>query len=110
MRVARDGDVTVVSVAGEVDIATVEAVRDVLEPIRGAVVLDLGGVTFLDTSGLRLVVERDRRSRADGDPFSILPGPDDVQRLFDIAGLRERLPFRARPEVSADVPDRSAGG
>jgi anti-anti-sigma factor len=99
---------TVVVVEGEVDIATVEAVRQALKRTAGPLLLDLSGVTFLDTSGLRLVVEQDRDAKATGRPFSIVAGPPEVQRLFDIAGLRDRLPFVTPPP--ADAPATGAGG
>lgn len=84
---------TVVAPVGEIDIATIQPVREALEATAGPLRLDLSAVTFLDTTGLRLVVEQERVCRAAHRPFSIVAGPADVQRIFDIAGLRDRLPF-----------------
>lgn len=80
---------------GELDIATVQRLRDALAQREGdeAVVLDLRDLRFLDTSGLQIVVEISRRARADGFDLTLVRGPRGVQRVFEIAGLTEMLPF-----------------
>src|SRR4051812_12449598 len=64
---------------GEVDIDTVGQLREQLEnaTATGAkhVVLDLRGVTFLDSTGLHLVLEADAGSRAQGREFGLIGGP-----------------------------------
>jgi anti-sigma B factor antagonist len=102
-------DVVRVCPRGEVDMDTVGAVRSQLDELTGAgftcVVLDLRGTTFLDSTGLRLAVEAHAASAADGWEFGIIPGPPNVQRTFDIAGLSERLPFvdpAALPRLQTD--------
>ncbi len=88
----------VVAPIGELDIATVDAVRAEIgrrehgEGLR----LDLGGVKFLDTTGLKLVVEVHRSARDDGFALELLPAHPDVQRVFEIAGLDAVLPFSDR--------------
>ena len=80
---------------GELDIATVPMLRRALTERAAdeAVVLDLSGLGFLDTSGLQMVVEISRRARDDGFTLTILRGDHGVQRVFEIAGLAELLPF-----------------
>jgi anti-anti-sigma factor len=56
---------------------------------------NLRGVTFLDSTGLRLVLELYRTSRADGWDLRIIEGPDELQRVFDVTGLRPLLPWVA---------------
>jgi anti-anti-sigma factor len=86
----------VVSPAGELDLYSVIAVRMALaarpEDCR-TVVLDFGGLTFCDTSGMRLVVETMQDLDARGVRFSIVRGGPDVQRLFALSRLEHRLPF-----------------
>jgi anti-sigma B factor antagonist len=86
----------VVAPRGELDLFTVEevgaALRERSEPCE-RVVLDLRAVTFLDTSGMRLVVEAVHELDRAGVPFAVVRGGPDVQRLFNLARLDDRLPF-----------------
>ena len=86
----------VVAPRGELDLFTVDELETVLteRPERcDAVVLDLRGLTFFDTSGIRLVVETLHELAGTGTRFAIVRGNADVQRLFALARLDERLPF-----------------
>ena len=62
------------------------------EPVEQLVV-DLGEVTFVDSTGMGLVLELDDRARADGFKLRLLRGSDDVQRVFELAGVADVLPF-----------------
>ena len=100
-----EGDVVRVCPFGEVDIDTVGRVREQLENVTGTgakhVVLDLRGVTFLDSSALHLVLEADAASRAQRWEFELIGGPAHVQRVFDLTGARARLPFLTASEIAA---------
>ena len=89
-------DGSVVAPRGELDMATQGELRAALEQqaTRGTVTLDLSGLRFIDTSGLRLVLETAEASRRKGFAFTVLPGIPAVQRLFDVAGVTELVPFR----------------
>jgi anti-sigma B factor antagonist len=92
-----DGDGgSVVTPRGELDIATQGALREALEreAAKGPVTLDLAGLRFIDTSGLRLILETAEAARRNGSAFTVLPGGPAVQRLFDVAGVTELVPFR----------------
>ncbi len=94
VEVHRRPGVAVVAPAGEIDVATVERLREELQAAGdgvGALVLDLRAVGFMDTSGLQLVFEQLRRSAQSGLEFSVVRGPREVQRLFEIAGFEDRL-------------------
>jgi anti-sigma B factor antagonist len=84
---------------GELDLATVQRVEASLREVCDAgfrqVILDLSGLTFMDSSGLTLVLEWDALGRQDGFDFVVVPGPPCVQRLFDLCGVVDRLPFRS---------------
>jgi anti-sigma B factor antagonist len=92
-----EGDVVHVCPAGEIDLDTVSQVRDRLDELRAAgfkrLILDLRAVTFLDSTGIRLVLETGASARADGFEFGLIEGPAKVQRAFEITGLRSALPF-----------------
>lgn len=80
-----------VVVAGELDIATVpELSPHVTAADDGdAVILDLAAVTFIDSTGLRLLIEA---HAALGERLRIVPSPA-CERLFEITGVRDRLPI-----------------
>ena len=85
-----------VALHGELDLATVDEVDDTLRTLattKRRVILDLRGLRFLDSSGLRLIVEIDALVRRDGCNFTLVRGPDTVQRLFVITGLDSHLVF-----------------
>jgi anti-anti-sigma factor len=96
----RAGDAIVVAPAGEIDLATIE----VLDAEVGAaltdaehLVLDLREVTFIDSAGLRLVLETSRKAGR----FSVVRGPREVQRVFGLVGLEERLDMLDEPPATA---------
>jgi anti-anti-sigma factor len=88
-------DGSVIAPRGELDMATQGELRTAIEEqaARGAVTLDLSGLRFLDTSGLRLVLETAEAARTKGFAFTVLPGIPAVQRMFDVAGVTELVPF-----------------
>ena len=83
------GEAVVVAPVGEIDLATVDELAQALDAAReeaGSVVLDLREVTFMDSAGLRLVLE----ASLAGEGFAVVRGPREVQRIFDLVGLDER--------------------
>ena len=90
----RDGLVQV-SLKGELDLSTVERVEEELRRVEDRadklLVLDLSGLSFLDSTGLRLMVTADQRARKTGRRLAIVKGPDTVHRVFTITRLDERL-------------------
>jgi anti-anti-sigma factor len=70
---------------GELDLATAEDLGAVLGKARsdGPLVLDFSGVSFMDSSGLRALLEAVRSRDGDG-PLVILNPTPPVQRVFDI--------------------------
>ena len=99
--VISEGDYVIVAPRGELDMATVGAIEAELTRVHrsGAhhVVLDLGGLTFMDSSGLNLVSRWVAASSNTGFRFELEPGPAAVQRVFDLAAMTDGLPFRTRP-------------
>ena len=94
----------VVAPRGEVDLATVDLVKDAVEREQKPgenVVLDLREVGFMDTSGLRYVLELNDRAGRDGFSLRVVRGPNAVQRVFEVSGLEPRLPFVDDPEAPA---------
>jgi anti-sigma B factor antagonist len=83
--------------AGELDLASVgllqaAVIRVPADRTRGTT-LDLRQLTFLDVSGLHVIVYANQLYRKLGYGFSLIPGPEAIQRLFEITGLIDALPF-----------------
>ena len=84
-----------ISAKGEVDIGTAPGLASALEAAEAsgavAIVLDLSGVTFIDSTGLSVLVRGALRSE-EGNRLSIVASPS-VDRVVDLTGLRDRLPL-----------------
>jgi len=97
-QVSSEEGLVVVSPRGELDMATVGAVEERLKQLRrtGAarIVLDLGGLTFMDSSGLHLITRWTNEASKDGFDFALEPGPPAVQRIFELAAMHDALPWR----------------
>jgi anti-sigma B factor antagonist len=82
---------------GEIDLASVGEVEARLRELRDAgvdhIVFDLRDVTFMDSTGLRLILGWDDEASADGLVFELIAGTPIVQRLFEITGVTDRLRF-----------------
>ena len=86
----RIGDVSIVEVHGDIDLTTFGQVEAALAAARDgarSVFLDLRQVEFMDTSGLRLVIQEQQQAEIGGYRFAVVRGRRIVQRLFEIAGL-----------------------
>lgn len=98
----REGDGRIsVALAGELDLSEAPRVEAELRAIEerdpATLVLDLRALSFLDSSGLRLVLEADQRAREAGRKLVVVKGPDAVHRVFEIALLDQRLDFVDEP-------------
>jgi anti-sigma B factor antagonist len=81
-----------VTVRGELDAFTMADVRAVIaEAVDGDVALDLTGITFIDSSGLAMIVEA--RQRLESQDRRLIVGPRSriVQRLLELSGMAARL-------------------
>lgn len=81
---------------GEIDIQTApELLRRLDEAVEGhpgeTVVVDLGRVTFVDSSGLGVLVVGDRRARATGGRVVVAEPAPSVRRVLDLTGLDKVL-------------------
>ena len=59
-----------------------------------AIVVDLSELTFMDSTGLQLLLKAYARSQADSNRLSLVRGPERVQRVFQMTGTERLLPFR----------------
>lgn len=88
---SRQDDVTIVSVAGEVDVYTAAQLRAALDDEVAAdhvqLVVDLDEVTFLDSTGLGVLVGRLKLVRNQSGWLRLVCSNDRILRVFRITGL-----------------------
>jgi anti-sigma B factor antagonist len=102
-----------IEVTGELDLASVPifqaAVRELDLPGRGRVVLDLRQLAFIDAAGVHAVLDLHEASLNVPAALTILPGPRNVQRVFELAGVEQLMPFSRSSTPAATVrPDSGA--
>lgn len=97
------GRTAVIALAGELDLAGAAVLERELDGVdAGAVVVDLRGLGFMDSTGLRTLAVASQRAHRAGRRFALVPGAAQVMRVFDVTRMRERLEFVGDPgEVSA---------
>lgn len=83
---------TLVVPEGDLDLGTAQDLEAVLATQSGSVVVDLRRLSFIDLTGLRVLLDADARSRQDGMNLRFIAGPK-VRRLFQVARLPDRLAY-----------------
>lgn len=111
VQTSRGEDRVVIELHGELDLAGAPLLAGCLQEdaVSGAraLVLDLGGLQFVDSAGLRTILTAHAGARERGQLFALTRGTPQVERLLAIAGVEGRLP---RIESAADaIPAPPAG-
>ena len=98
---------TVISVSGELDLASSPALEEELERVAQSdaqlVVVDLRNLEFMDSTGLSVLVRAHQRAEENGRRLGLVNGSQQVQRLLTLTGVAERLTL-------TDVPEELLGG
>jgi len=98
-RIVPDRDRVIVVLRGELDMTSVDEVRAVLDELHAvgwtSLVLDLRELTFIDSTGLSLLLSAEREARRAGAAFAIVDGSPAVARLLELVGLSDHF-TRAR--------------
>ncbi len=106
--IADGGEYTLV-LSGELELGSSNtlqaAVARVCEGPLSGLTIDLSKLMFIDSTGLAAIILASKICERDGHDFWLVPGPRAVQRLFEITGLIDVLPFR---EPAADAPSAAA--
>jgi anti-sigma B factor antagonist len=88
---------TIVSVYGELDVATTPDLREQLIKLvaegSNRLVLDLEGVDFLDSTGLGTIISILKRTRTHGGDLRLVCTQARITRLFEITGLDKAVPL-----------------
>ena len=97
VQLEHDGDAATITVTGDVDLATIRPLvhaRDrALAQRPSRLLIDLRGVRFIDSSGLKFLIETDRMARRDDWALQLLRPPDSAMRAFVVTGVDKHLPF-----------------
>ncbi len=84
-------DRLVVSVAGEIDLSTatdLQVAVDALSPFDRPIALDLSGVGFVDSTGIRaLLAINNRAMETIGQPLILMGARESTRRLVELTGL-----------------------
>jgi anti-sigma B factor antagonist len=92
------GDAVDLALAGDLDMSATFALEPVLDRVLaeepGELVLDLGQVQFVDSSGLGLLIATHERASRAGVDMAIAGAGPEIQRVFHFAGLDGVLPVR----------------
>jgi anti-anti-sigma factor len=95
----RRGATNVVVVHGEIDLSSADRLHSQLTGLLSSssrIVVDLGQVDFADSTALHCMLDVDRASRDAGVEFLLVPGPERVQRLFQVTRTEHLLRFTER--------------
>jgi anti-anti-sigma factor len=86
-------DVGALVVSGELDLATSAELDERLNTVAAAssITLDLAGVSFIDSSGLRVLLEHHNRLESGGGRLELVDISTPTARLLEIAGLQDHL-------------------
>lgn len=100
---------TVVEVLGEVDVFTAPTLRneiaDLLDGGSANLVIDLGGVTFMDSTGLGILVGTQKRLRVGGGRLVVVVTQENLRKVLTITGLDAVLTIvKTRGEALGDPP------
>ncbi len=101
------GGAVVVAASGEVDLATAPELRDRLDAAIGhgndRVVVDLRDVTFIDSTGLGMLIRAFNQCKERGVRFSLVIAEARILKVFEITGLTDLFP------ISTTIEDAVAG-
>jgi anti-anti-sigma factor len=93
--------VRLLRVTGELDLAGVDRFEQLLAGNEATgpatIVLDMRGLTFIDSSGLRALIMADQRVRAGGGRFIVVRGSDRVNEVLEVSGVAKRIELVDEP-------------
>ena len=109
-----EGDVAVIDVNDDIDVLTSSALRDRLLAVAGqrhdGLVVNLGNVDFIDSTGIGVLIGVWRRMQADRGTLALATPSRRTRRIFDIAGVSEILFIYDSVGEAVQACRRSPGG
>ena len=106
VNVRRRDDVAIVQPRGELDLATVETLRIALDCVESAerLMLDLRRLTFIDSSGLHVLVALHQRAQRGGSQLTLLAPAAPADTTIRLCGLDQVLPFIVAADTLCGEP------
>lgn len=102
------GSTPVIAVAGEVDLATAPLLRERLDARldagKSSLIIDLRATTFLDSTGLGVLVNALKRCREAGGELRLVAVEPRILKLFAITGLQDTF------SISSSIEGAEEGG
>jgi anti-sigma B factor antagonist len=102
VEVRREADRAVLRLEGELDLASSAILERALEAAEVTqtqlLVLDLDALSFVDSTGLRVILLAHEAARKREQEFAITPGSPQVQRLLSITSVAEHMRVIASPD------------
>lgn len=93
----RVGTVHSICVSGELDLASAPRLELELATVEATdatlIVVDLSNLIYIDSTGVRLLLSAHARSRTGSDRLTLLRASNGVQRVFELCGVADLLPF-----------------
>jgi anti-anti-sigma factor len=94
-----EGGTATISLVGELDLASAgrleQALAGAVERLPARIVIDLTQLAFIDSSGLRVLLQAASRSREQGYELVLLPGSPSIQKVFEVTGALQILRFES---------------
>jgi anti-anti-sigma factor len=91
-----DGD-AVLTLEGELDLSSAPALSRELDALEAAhtnrILIDLTDLTFMDSSGLTMVIKANQSAKRNGHHLSFRNASPQVRQLFELTGVLEELTF-----------------
>jgi anti-sigma B factor antagonist len=98
-----------ISLAGELDLSGARQLEECLQDAEAKgparLVVDLEHLAFIDSTGLRLLLQADARARERGCELVLRPGEPSVQRVFEVTGALDVLRFEGASERFEGAPE-----
>ena len=93
-----------IALSGELDLTRAYSFDEELRALEAlgyaSIVLDLRGVTFIDSAGLGRIIAARRRAQRDGRRFVVVRGCAAVQRLFAMTAIDQHFEMVSEPEAA----------
>lgn len=108
LRTQKNDRLVVIFLEGELDIYSTGGLEAELREFQDKaeeLILDLSGLDFMDGSGLRAIIEADRRARQAGTSLKIVEGSSPVRKVFCLTGFDQRLEFIPAPVFARKLQD-----